>query len=183
MDRFTFDDLYVRRLKEHDRDTEDHFAKYFRGVLLAALHGRLPPQDIDDFIQDVLVKVLSKVGDLREGEKLGAFVLGFCRNGLREWYRRKSPTEQLNERHLPIPDKVNLEEELLRKEAVAAVYQMLSEMRGSREAKILGATLAGVDRDEVCLRFDVSPEYLRVILHRATKKFMVLFRRKNKRRR
>jgi RNA polymerase sigma factor (sigma-70 family) len=181
MDRFTFDDLYVRRLKEHDRETEDHFAKYFGSVLLAKLHGRIPPQEIGDFIHDVLVRVLSKIGDLREDVKLGAFVLGFCENRLLEWYRQKSWTESLEERHLTIRGKVDLEEELLRKEAAAVVRQILSDMGDGRDAEILRAIfLHDVDRDEVCRRFDVSAKNLSVILHRAKEKFRAAFR-KNKR--
>jgi RNA polymerase sigma factor (sigma-70 family) len=181
MERFTFDDLYVRRLQEHDREIEDHFYKYFSGVLLAKLHGRLPPQDIEDFIHDVLLLVLSKIGDLREGAKLGAFVLGVCKNLLRERYRPKSPTEPLDERHLHIRGEVDIEEELLRKEAVAAVQKLLGELPESRDTKILRALFEGVDREEVCRRFEVSAKNLRVILHRGMEKFRALLGPKNNR--
>jgi RNA polymerase sigma-70 factor (ECF subfamily) len=127
------------------------------------------------------MKVLARIGDLREGEKLGAWVLGFCRNDLREWYRGKTTAEALDERHLQIIAKVNIEEELLRKEAVAALDQLLDDMSDTREAKIVRTLLDGVDRDEVCRRFGLSNENFRVILHRALEKFRGLLGPKNKR--
>lgn len=181
MDRFTFDDLYVRRLKEHDRDTGDHFVEYFSPLLLAKLRGRLPAQDVDDVRQDVLLLALKKLGDLRESCKLPAFVLGICDNILREQYRKVSRTEPLDEWHELIVGNWNIEKDFLRKEAAAAVRQILSEMRKPREVEILRAIyLDDEDREEVCRRYNVSAKNLRVLLHRAKKKFEAAFRRKNR---
>lgn len=180
MDRFTFDDLYVRRLKEHDRETGDHFVEYFSPLLLAKLRGRLPAQDVEDVRQDVLLRALNKLGDLRESCKLPAFVLGICDNILREQYHKVSRTEPLDEWHLLIVGKWDIERDFLRNEAAAAVRQVLSEMRKPREAEILRAIyLNDEDREEVCRRYNVSAKNLRVLLHRAKKKFEAAFRRKS----
>jgi RNA polymerase sigma-70 factor (ECF subfamily) len=182
MDRFAFDDLYVRRLKEHDRETGDHFVEYFSPLLLAKLRGRLPAQDIEDVRQDVLLRALAKLDDLRESCKLPAFVLGICDNLLLERYRKGSRTEPLDEWHLLIVGDWDIEEDFLRKEAAAAVRQVLSAMRKPREVEILRAIyLDDEDREEVCRRYDVSAQHLRLLLHRARKKFQAAFRRKNKR--
>jgi hypothetical protein len=48
------------------------------------------------------------------------------------------------------------------------------------EAEILRAIfLDDEDREKVCRRYNVTPENLRVLLHRAKKKFEAAFRRKN----
>ncbi|HYI11850.1 MAG TPA: sigma-70 family RNA polymerase sigma factor [Thermoanaerobaculia bacterium] len=183
MDLFAFDDLYVRRLKEHDRETEDHFDKYFRSLLFVKLRKRLPAQDIDDMTQDVFAGVLARLEELRDSRKLGAFVLGFCNNLLLERYRKESRTEPLNEVHEEtIPGKSNTEAELLNEETAASVRHVLSSMRDRREADILRAIfLEDEDRDEICRRFDVDAQYLRVLLHRAKKDFKAAYRRKSKR--
>jgi RNA polymerase sigma factor (sigma-70 family) len=183
MDRFAFDDLYVRRLKEHDRETEDHFSKFFGEALFAKLHNRLPPQDVDDAVQDVLARVLSRLDELREGCKLAAFVLGFCNNVLLERYRNKeSRTERLDEPHEKIVGESNPEAELLKKEATACVRQVLSGMGDTRDADILRKIfLYERDRGEVCRRFGVDAKYLRVLLHRAKKEFRAAYRRRRER--
>jgi RNA polymerase sigma-70 factor, ECF subfamily len=181
MDRFAFDDLYVRRLKEHDPEVEAHFDQYFRGVLLAKLYTRLPAQDIEDAIQDVLWRALTRLDELRESCKLGAFVLGICKYVLLERYGKKeSRTEPLEERHLRIRGQLDIEEEFLRKEAIETVRQILSEMRDSREVKILRAVfLDDQDRAEVAGKFHLSAENFRVVLHRAIQKFKAALRRKS----
>ncbi|MEA2571466.1 MAG: polymerase sigma-70 factor, subfamily [Acidobacteriota bacterium] len=179
MDRFSFDDLYVRRLKEHDRETGEHFVRYFSPLLVAKLRGRLPVQDIEDVRQDVLFRVLKRLDNLREGCKLPQFVLGTCNNVMLEQYR-KVRTEPLEEWLLLLVGDWDIEKDFLGKEAAAAVRQALSEMRTPREAEILRAIyLDDEDREEVCRRYDVSPDNLRVLLHRAKKKFTAAFRRQN----
>jgi RNA polymerase sigma-70 factor (ECF subfamily) len=182
MDRVTFDDLYVRRLKAHDRKTGEHFVEYFSPLLVAKLRAwRVRPQDVEDLRQDVLLRALTKLDDLRESCKLPAFVLGICDNVLREENRKVPRTEPLDEWHLEIVGNWNSEADLRRKEAAAAVRQTLSEMRKPRDAEILRAVyLDEEEREEICRRYNISAEQLRVMLHRAKKKFKAAFRRKHK---
>jgi RNA polymerase sigma-70 factor (ECF subfamily) len=174
---FAFDDLYVRRLKEHDRVTEDHFYEYFRPLLFKTLSKSLPAQDIDDVIQDVFIRVLSRLHDVRDGHRFGAFVLGFCRNIVLERYREKRP-EPLTDEHEQIVDKKsNTEEQMFSEEAAAAVHLTLSKLP-ERDASLLREFfLTGEERKDLCRRFDVSPEYLGVLLHRARKRFTAAYRK------
>lgn len=181
MDLFAFDDLYVRRLKEHDRETEAHFHPYFRPILFAKLNKSVPAQDIDDVIQEVFARVLSRLDDVRDGHRFGAFVLGFCNNIVLERYRKNSRTEPLTEVHEQIVDqKSNAEKDFFSEEAAAGVRRVLDDMR-ERDADILRALfLAEETREEICRRFDVSPEYLGVVLHRAKERFKVAYGRRKK---
>jgi RNA polymerase sigma-70 factor (ECF subfamily) len=176
MNRFVFDDLYVRRLKEHDRETGEHFVGFFSPLLLAKLRGRLPAQDIEDVRQDVLLLALAKLDHLRESAKLPAFVLGICDNLLLERYRKVSRTEPLDEWHLLIVGNWDIEKDFLRNEAAAAVRQILTTMRNRREAEILKAIfLDEEDREEICRRYNISAQNLRLLLCRAKKTFRPLF--------
>ncbi|HEX6098450.1 MAG TPA: sigma-70 family RNA polymerase sigma factor [Thermoanaerobaculia bacterium] len=178
MDLFAFDDLYVRRLKEHDPGTEAHFNRYFRAILFAKLHKRTPPQDIDDIIQDVFTRVLARLDDVRDGRKFGAFVLGFCNMILLERYRKESRTEPLTEAHEDIAARSDVEEEFFTEEAAAGVRHVLGQVR-EREGAILRAIfLDEEDRDAICRRFGVSADYLRVCLHRAKEEFRAAYRKR-----
>jgi RNA polymerase sigma-70 factor (ECF subfamily) len=183
MDRYTFDDLYVRRLKEHDPAIEAHFDKYFRDLLSAKLYGRLSAQNVEDAVQDVLLRVLARLDALREACKLGAFVMGVCNKVLLERYSNKeSRTEPLGPKHEEVRDTSDVEAELIKKETAACVRRVLSDMGETRDAYILREIfIEEVDRDEVCRRFNVDAEYLRVLLHRAKEKFRAAYRRRNKR--
>lgn len=180
MDLFAFDDLYVRRLKEHDPVTEAHFEQYFRPILFAKLSKSVPAQDIDDVIQEVFVRVLSRLDDVRDGHKFGAFVLGFCNNIVLERYRKNSRTEPLTEAHERIVGKSNAEDAFFSEEAAAAVRFVLSDVGGRDESILRAVFLAEDKREEICRRFGVSAEYLGVVLHRAKEKFRVAYRRNKK---
>lgn len=180
MDLFPFDDLYVRRLKEHDRGIEAHFFQYFRSLLFSKLRKRLPPQDIDDVIQDVLTRVLTRIEELRDSRKLGAFVLGFCNRVLLEWYRKESRTEPLTDAHETIAGRSDVEKEFLNEQTVARVRRVLGRL-GERDAAILREIfLEEDDREEICRRHGVDAQYLRVLLHRAKKEFKEAYRQKSK---
>lgn len=179
MDLFAFDDLYVRRLKEHDRETEAHFFKYLSSLLVAKLWRRLSDfHAIEDVIQETFKRALSRLDDLSDSRKLGAFALGISSHVLLEWYRTESRTQPLDEGHEAIPGPSDLEAELLSKETTTHVRRALGNMN-AREAAILRAIfLDDEDKDEICRRFGVDRGYLRVLLYRAKEHFRAEYQRK-----
>src|SRR5215210_6487298 len=105
MELFVFDDDYVRRLREGDRETAAHFHAYFRDLLLLKLRRRLASIDaIDEVRQEVFVRCFEHLGDLREPRKLGAFVNSICNRVLMEYYRAEGRTEPLSDEATEIPD-------------------------------------------------------------------------------
>jgi RNA polymerase sigma-70 factor (ECF subfamily) len=176
MDRFAFDDLYVRRLKEHDRETEDHFHKYFSSLLFVTLRKRLSDaQAIEDVTQETLVRALEHIDGLRENPKLGAFVMGISHHVLQEWYRTESRAVPLEEKHNVIPGPANVEAEFVRQELKEHVRDILNLMPAHEAAILRAVFIDEKDKDEVCREFGVDREYLRVLLHRAKKRFKSLF--------
>jgi RNA polymerase sigma-70 factor (ECF subfamily) len=174
MDFFTFDDEYVRRLREGDPQTVDHFYSYFQRLLLIKLRKRLRSmEEIDDVRQETYLRVfrtLKSPGGLREASKLGAFVNRVCDNVLQEFWRKHNRNEE------PLGDldfigQEDLDEELIRSEERVRVRLVISELP-ERDAAILREIFLN-DRppDEVCTQFGVDRNYLRVLLYRAKKKF------------
>jgi len=181
MERFPFDDEYVRRLREGDRETWQHFEAYFRDLLLIKLRRKLHSrQAIDDVRQEVFKRVLMKLAGLEDGRKLGAFVNSVCNLVLMEWYRdaSRSSANPNDSTEYDIADQTNLLEELITRESSARVRRVLSRLKPPRDAEILRAIfLDEGDKEEVCRRFGVDRTYLRVLLHRAKEKFRAEFRR------
>lgn len=176
MELFTFDDDYVRRLREGDRWTEEHFLSYFQQLLLIKLRRRLPSlQAIEDVRQEVFVRVFRTLraegGGLRDGRKLGAYVNTVCNNVLLEYYRQVNRTEPLLDEHLDITTSEDVEDALVSGEERERVRRVISDLP-RRDAAILRALfLDERSNDDVCLEFHVDRGYLRVLLHRAKEKF------------
>jgi RNA polymerase sigma-70 factor, ECF subfamily len=180
MELFAFDDDYVRRLRQRDRDTEVHFEAYFRDLLLIKLRRRLAAADaIEDVRQEVFARVFARLDDLRDGRKLGAFVNSICNHVLMERYREDARASRGDAAPAEIDESENIERELVEEETRARVRRVLGRM-AQRDADILRALfLEELSKDEVCRRFGVDRGYLRVLLHRAKDKFRSEFQRKS----
>lgn len=180
---FSFDDDYVRRLREGDRETEAHFHTYFRDLLYAKLRRRLSsPQAIDDIRQEVFTRTIERLGQLEDGRKLGAFVNTICNNVLLEYYRQDHRVLSVDEQ----PDLAasgDLDNAMDVVQSRARIRRVLETLE-PREAEILRAVfLEEADKQAVCERFGVDRQYLRVLLHRAKAKFRAAYLRRNSGRR
>ena len=173
MDFFAFDDEYVRRLREGDRWTEEHYVRYFKVFLTLKLRGRgVPSADVDDIVQEVHSRVFKELrggAGPREGSKFGAYVSSICNHVVQERARKHHETEELDEDVYPADE--NVLAALITKETEARVRRTLDTI-GKRDAEILRAVyLHELDKDEICRRFAVTREYLRVLVYRALEKF------------
>jgi RNA polymerase sigma-70 factor (ECF subfamily) len=176
MDFFPFDDDYVRRLREGDRWTEEHFRSYFEQLLLIKLRRRLPSLEaIHDVQQEVFVRVFKTLrspgGGIRDGRKFGAWVNTVCNNVVLEQYRQTNRTEPLLDAHLEVPASDDTENALVTAEERERVRRAVDELK-PRDRDILKALFFEErSNDDVCAEFGVDRGYLRVLLYRAKEKF------------
>jgi len=180
MDLFTFDDAYIQRLRERDPATVEHFSNYFREVLSAKirnwLRGTRSTEELDDVLQEVFLRTLQRLDQVRESSKFGSFVHSVCINVLQEAGRngnRLVPFEDGSD----FADRTDLPREIEKKEVAAAVHLVLAIMP-ARDAKILrDIWIDEIPREEVGIRHDVTQSYLRVLVLRAKDKFRVIYLR------
>lgn len=184
MDLFSFDDDYVRRLREGDRETEAHFYSYFRDLLHAKLRRKLrSAQAIEEIRQEVFLRTLARLDEIQDGRKLGAFVNATCNHVLMEYYRQESRAVSLDEQPDIAEKTTDLDLAFDSVRNSARVRKVLSTL-DEREAAILAAVfLEEGDKQAICERFGIDRDYLRVLLHRAKAKFRTAYlRRKSGRR-
>src|SRR5207248_494768 len=135
MDFFPFDDEYVRRLRDGDRLTEDHFVSYFTPILRIKARSRLRvPEATDDVVQETFFRVLRNLRgtggrEIRDGRSFGAYVVRVCDNVIFEWNRGDKRTQPIDDEDL-----VNLitretrEDELIKEQRQACVRRIVSGM-------------------------------------------------------
>ncbi|HET8774174.1 MAG TPA: sigma-70 family RNA polymerase sigma factor [Thermoanaerobaculia bacterium] len=172
-DWYAFDDDYVRRLREDDPWTTRHFVRYFGPILTIKMRQRLRADLVDDGKQIVYVRVLEavKAGKIRDGNAFGAFVSRTGDFVVHELLRTDGRTDPLEDQHLDIPSPHSADELLIDHETQERVYKTLAELT-DRDRKLLVRSLLQEDTTaELCERFQVEPEYLRVLLFRARQRF------------
>jgi RNA polymerase sigma-70 factor (ECF subfamily) len=176
LELFAFDEAYVGRLREGDPSTESHFVAYFSELIQIKLRARfLAPEVVDDLRQETFTRVIRSLrseGGIRQADRLGPFVNSVCNNVLLEHFRAGSKNVPLDNHHLELPDRsLNLESLAISKETQEAVRNVLLQLPDRDQAILRAVFLDEMDKDEVCRRFGIGRDYLRVLLHRAKEKF------------
>lgn len=170
--QFSFDDAYVQRLKAGDAETEDHFCKYFGELICIKANARLRfGQDpAEDIRQETLIRVLRAVrkGDIEHPERLGAYVSSVCNHVMHEVFRRTKRLDQLPEGSHEFPSsEASIERTLLQDERRNLVRSAIEALAPKDRDLLKVIFLEERDKDTVCKDFNVTREYLRVLLHRA----------------
>lgn len=178
---FPFDEDYLLKLQELHPETMSHFFAYFSRMLRIKLRARrLAQSTIEDIMQDTFVRALEKVKkrEIREPERLGAYINGICNNLIFEYYRRNLPYETIDRDGFDIPDgAMNLDRSVEVNELKERVRQVLAKM-SDRDREILKAVyLDERNKDEICREHNVDRGYLRVLLYRALRSFRDLYRK------
>ena len=104
--------------------TENIWHEYH--VRLAAFIGSKVAEDaVDDLLQEVFIKIHTRLGSLKEGAKLESWLYQITRNTIIDYYRSTRITEPLPEwLEQPQPD----EEENIRKELSSCLEPMVNEL-------------------------------------------------------
>lgn len=176
MNFHSFDQDYVRRLKEGDPTVEGDFATYFGELLYLKLRSRLcSPQLIEDVRQETLLRVLHvvrKKGGVEHPERFGAFVNAVCNNVLMELRRSETRHDQMDDQTSEPPDRtINLDSPLIDFERKRKVESVLAQLPEKDRELLRAVFLEEMDKSEVCKRFHVDGDYLRVLVHRAKSRF------------
>jgi RNA polymerase sigma-70 factor (ECF subfamily) len=175
-----FDAQYLLKLRDGDPETERHFVAHFSNVIRIAMRYRLRSwQLIEDIRQETFLRVLNFLRSdrsLDHPERLGAYVHSVSVNVMLELLRAST-------RHPPLPDesqqftdaKMNTDDSVVNRERKEIVSQVLNQL-ATKDRDILRALfLEETDKNDVCQRFAVDRDYLRVLVHRAKLRFREVY--------
>jgi RNA polymerase sigma-70 factor, ECF subfamily len=174
--RENFDREYIDRLRNRDPETEAHFTRYFGDRLRIKLRMRLrSSQLVDDLRQETFLRVLTAIrqnGSIQHPERLGAYVNAVCDNLLFELYRSQARCPQTLPEDVDVPDgHAGANSTLVDEERKDQVRKVLQGLPAKDRSVLYMIFFEEADRAEVCRRFGIDREYLRVLLHRAKLRF------------
>jgi RNA polymerase sigma-70 factor, ECF subfamily len=148
-DRAAFGGLYAR------------YARMVHGILLA----RVPANDVDDLVQDVFLRALPRLCDLRDVARFGPWLATITRNRANDYYRQTravaAVTESLPEDEAELPA-TNAAPDA---EAAAILTFVRNLPDAYRETMIL-RLVEGMTGPEIAARTGLTPGSVRVNLYR-----------------
>ena len=175
MEFFAFDASYIERLRSGDAQIEGHFVNYFSELIRLKLRSRLSSQEaIEDVRQETFMRVLTLLrgkDGLRQPDRLGPFVNSVCNHVLFEHYRSQKRTEATIDEATIAGREPSALSLLEAKDTERVVRQILNRLPERDRRLLQSVLLEERNKDEVCAEFDITREYLRVLLHRARQSF------------
>ncbi len=166
------------RIQAGDPDAESELiTAYKRPILLIAI-ARTHDRDVaNDLSQEVFIAVLKalRAGQLRDGEKLAAFIQGTARNIINNYLRTRARHREvdIDDNEVPAPDPV---EEMESSERQRLMRQELSKYSITDQKILLLSLVDGHSLVEVAARLQMSHDAVRArksrLVRKITKKFM-----------
>jgi RNA polymerase sigma-70 factor (ECF subfamily) len=176
LNKTPFDNEYLVRLRQGDAETERHFVLHFSNAIRMSLRYRLRSwQLIDDIRQETFLRVLNFLRSdktMDHPERLGAYVHSVSINVMMELLRASTRHPAMPEdAHQMVDGSINPEGAVVTRERKDMVLGVLEELPEKDRRILRSVFLEDCDKDEVCRRFDVTRDYLRVLVHRAKIRF------------
>jgi RNA polymerase sigma-70 factor, ECF subfamily len=148
-DRAAFGQLYER------------YARMVHGVLLA----RVPVGEVDDLVQDVFMRALSRLSTLRETASFGAWLAAIACNVANDYHRRSVPEEPLTDDALDQEIQCGTSCADRDELGVAMLQAVMSLSEAYRDTLIL-RLVEGMTGPEIAARTGMTHGSVRVNLHR-----------------
>jgi RNA polymerase sigma-70 factor (ECF subfamily) len=131
------------------------------------------PQDAEEVAQETLLKVFDNFDQLREPERVRAWVFRIAKN-VCLMHRRRSvfaPAHELSLEELPaasdVPESIDPpERELLRSELRAVIDRVISELPATYRAVVLLRDIEELSTEETAQVLDLSTDVVKTRLHR-----------------
>ncbi|MDO9546839.1 MAG: RNA polymerase sigma factor SigZ [Pelolinea sp.] len=127
------------------KTTEDIWFEY-HNKLSAFIRNRVANDAAEDILQDVFVKILTRIDSLKENTKLESWLYQITRNAVIDHYRSRRPTENL-------PDWIeqprSVENEIIRQELSSCLAPMIGQLPDKYRAAINLSAVEGRTQKEI----------------------------------
>ncbi len=173
----------VLRIQSGDRRAEGELVeRYGEGFLFLLRRWTRSRDEADDLYQETFRRGIEKIraGEVRDPERLPAFLRGLARNLTTDHYRREtrrggreSPIESNPEPADGAPGQLGA---LLRREKAGIVRRLLAELSQERDRQVLlRFYIHEQDKERICGDLGLSRSEFNVVLFRARRRYQLLF--------
>ncbi len=150
----------VERVCAGDEEAFNEIYKIFAPLVHGIVLARVPRDEVADIAQEVFLSAYKNLHTLRDKNAVGAWLAMIARNRATEFYRRTKPTEELSE---DFQGKDNQQTEA--REILAAIRALPETYKETLVLRLV----EGMTGNEIAERTGLTPESVRVNLHRGMK--------------
>jgi len=129
------------------------YARVVHGILLS----RVPPEDVDDLVQDVFLHAMRNLRSLRDGAAFAGWLAAMARNRASDYHRR-------SRQHVELQDEI--EDEKPPQPEPHAILAAIRSLPGAYSETLTLRLVEGLTGPEIAERTGLTPGSVRVNLHR-----------------
>ena len=133
--------------------------------LRAFVARRVAPEDVDDLLQDVLLKVHRGLGSVEDSERLMGWIYRVARNAVTDHHRRRRPHDPLDADAVAAEEAA--EDPPARRLAAKWLVATLSDLPERHREALELVELEGLTQRELAARLDLTPSGARTRVQRA----------------
>lgn len=153
--------ILVRASRDGDRSAFGRLYALYGRMVHAIAMARVGPADADDIVQDVFLTAMKQLHALRDESAFGGWLATIARNRANGHHRSAVETVELDEQ----PREATQEEEHEAARALAAIRALPEAYRETLMMRLV----EGMTGPEIAARTGLTPESVRVNLHRGMK--------------
>jgi RNA polymerase sigma-70 factor (ECF subfamily) len=150
----------IERVCEGDEEAFGELYKIFAPLVHGIVLARVPRDEVQDIVQEVFLSAYKNLHTLRDKNAVGAWLTMIARNRAVEFYRQAKPTEELSE---DLRGKDNSQTEA--REILKAIRALPETYKETLVLRLV----EGMTGNEIAERTGLTPESVRVNLHRGMK--------------
>jgi RNA polymerase sigma-70 factor, ECF subfamily len=150
----------VDRIAAGDAEAFSELYKMFAPMVHGIILARVRRDEVDDIVQEVFLSAFKNLNSLRDKAAVGAWLAMIARNRAAEFYRTARPTEELSE---------EMREKENRNTEAREILKAIRELSDTYRETLVLRLVEGMTGPEIAERTGLTPESVRVNLHRGMK--------------
>lgn len=151
----------VERIRSGDEEAFAQLYRRFAPTINAVVLARVPRDEVQDIVQEVFISAFRNIGSLKDANAVGPWLTKIARNRAAEFYRRFRSSEELDEQMTRPPE---------RRSEAAEVLKAIRSLNSSYGETLIMRLVEGMTAKEISERTGLTPESVRVNLHRGMEK-------------
>lgn len=164
VESFTDHDL-IRMARAGDRGAYGELYRRYSPMVHGLLLARVAPDVADDLLQEVFLKAMTELAQLRKDGHFGGWIAAIARNRATDHYRQTREMQSAKEIATTIADTEEHDTRADARLVLAAIRSLPEAYRDTLSMRLV----EGMTGPEIASRSGLTPESVRVNLHRGMK--------------
>ncbi len=159
------DATFVRAAQRGDTEAFGQLYRRYARMVHGILLGRVRHVEVEDLVQEVFLRALPRVRELRDTSRFGSWLAAIARNLAIDYYRR-SQTRPERPDDAPDPDEQSAKVSVSSNGAAAEILDCIRSLPEAYRETLILRLVEGMTGPEIASKTGLSPGSVRVNLHR-----------------